>query len=406
VAGLATQFDEGALLTSGADIIKTLGVILSDIAEHDEPQAYNHCDVSKKDGDRALEAIALGAVLGILELGVLDRSAEDEDALKSLLPTLAALSSPLRQVSSSSEVAAQCCALIIYRGAKVRKATEEVVMKVRNSEGNGTEATLAEAATNLASPMPALRAFGVVQLSKLCKQYTLDRDHFTRVRDATLPARLTWPPIADIVLKALADNESYVYLAAAHALAAVADANPRDVLPWLQRSLEMSHDDTIKLRLGEALMVAIRRRGEAAPAYVAVLSRSLCYGASHDQSIATRAASFSLLGELCGVAGHTAHTFALDLCDLVASTLTMTQENPTVQRAASYLGYRALAGCGQTLLIAAPQNCAMMCRRLRIYALTSTDEPTRSHANNALHALDTLLADIFCGNTPGQGAGA
>jgi len=406
VVGLAAQLDEGVIRTSGTDIITTVGIILSDVAKDDETLIYDHRNASKEEDEgHALEVVALGAVLGILEVGVADHSVEYENALKRLLPALATLSSPLRQMSSISEVAARCCALIICRDADARSKTE-VLRKKINSNSDGTKAVLAEVATNLTSSLPALRAFGVVQLGKLCKQYTLDRDHFAFIQDAIMPKPLAWHLIADVILKALEDSESYVYLAAAHALAAVADANPREVLPWLQHSLESSSDDTIKLRLGETLMIAIRRRGEAAPAYAAILSRSLCYGARHDRPIAIRTASLSLLGELCGVARQTAHTFALDLCDLVANTLTMAQENQAVQRAASYLGYRALAGCGRSLLTAAPRTCAVMCKRIRKHALTSTDKITRSHANDALHALDALLADILYGDAHYNAHGA
>ena len=265
-----------------------------------------------------------------------------------------------------------------------------------DSASHASEATLAEIALDISSPLPALRAFGVVRLGKLCKHYTLNRDRgHVQEMSSSLSKPIPWLKLADILLKALEDQESYVYLAAAHALAAVADTSPREVLPWFLQSFCSLSNDVIKTRLGETLMITIRRRGEAAPAYAQIVGESLCCGARHDQPVATRIANLSLLGELCGVVGINVHTFAIDLCNLVSSILVSTDVTADVRRAASYLGYRAIAGCGTALITNVPRDCATMCKRLRVHALNSADDVTRLHANNALLALDTLLSGLL-----------
>ena len=62
------------------------------------PQALRR---GEEDADEAgLERVALGAVLGILELGAAKRADDEEAALKALLEPLEALSSPTRRASS------------------------------------------------------------------------------------------------------------------------------------------------------------------------------------------------------------------------------------------------------------------------------------------------------------------
>lgn len=397
-ANLSTQLDMGVLTAPGTDLVQTLGLVLSDAAD-----GTKHLTNSKEvnpdedglndDGEDkcSLERLALGTLLGILELGIEQgRSFEDEKSLRALLPSLAALSCPSRHNAETSQVAAQCRALIISRNC--RTAPNETLVFAAQPADDMFAATV----SNLSSPLPALRAFGVVQLTKLCESFVLDRDR-RLVDGINLPKPISWCLIADVLLQALQDQESYVYLAAVHALAAVADANPREVLPWFLYTVRTLSDDLIKMRLGEALMLTIRRRGEAAPAYTRALSQSLCYSARYDQPIATRNASLSLLGELCGVAGLSVHIFAVDICDLVSSILDCATEEVGTKRAASYLGHRAIAGCGQPLLENAPRDCALMCKRLRIHALNSSDEIIRFHANCALFALDALLVFLLHG---------
>lgn len=389
---LSTQLNTDVLTTPSVDLIQTLGLLLSCAADG-AGHASSNLEEFNLDGTEedaySLERVALETLLRILELSSRRKhSFEAEKALKALLPSLAALSCPNHHDADLSQVATHCRALIISRNCRI--APNESVAFAAHEPND----VLAATASSLASPLPALRAFGVVQLTRLCESFTLDRDR-RLVHGMNLPRPISWCLIADVLLQALRDQESYVYLAAAHALAAVADTNPREVLPWILYSLRTSGDGLIKMRLGEALMVTIRRRGESAPAYTRILSRSLCRGARYDQPMATRHASLSLLGELCGVAGLSVQLFALDLCDLVSSILASTTEGANIKRAASYLGHCAIAGCGQPLLENAPRDCALMCKRLRTHALHSADKTTQAHANDALIALDALLVVLL-----------
>ena len=69
--------------------------------------------------------VALGAVLGILELGAAKRADDEEAALKALLEPLEALSSPTRRASSFAQLAVDCRARILCRGMATQKKTVE-----------------------------------------------------------------------------------------------------------------------------------------------------------------------------------------------------------------------------------------------------------------------------------------
>ena len=391
-ADLSTHLDTGTMFAPGADLIRTVGLLLSDAADRIHASSLNlKPNVNEEEDNCSLETVALSTLLSILESGVLERSIEHETALRALLPSLTLLSCPRYHDAEISKAAVQCRAIIFSRGCQVMHSQVK-----SDSASHASEAMLAEIALDISSPLPALRAFCVVRLGKLCKHYTLNRDRgHVQEMSSRLSKPIPWLKLADILLKALEDQESYVYLAAAHALAAVADTSPREVLPWFLQSFCSLSNDVIKTRLGETLMITIRRRGEAAPAYAQIVGESLCCGARHDQPVATRIANLSLLGELCGVVGINVHTFAIDLCNLVSSILVSTDVTADVRRAASYLGYRAIAGCGTALITNVPRDCATMCKRLRVHALNSADDVTRLHANNALLALDALLSGVL-----------
>ena len=109
VAALAEKLDGGTMEVSGSALLRTLKAVLDD--------ASNALQRGEEDDDEAgLERVALGAVLGILELGAAKRADDEEAALKALLEPLEALSSPTRRAASFAQFAVDCRARILCRG--------------------------------------------------------------------------------------------------------------------------------------------------------------------------------------------------------------------------------------------------------------------------------------------------
>ena len=305
----------------------------------------------------------------------------------------------------------------------------------------------------------------MVGLTKLARRFVADHDARLKGRGLVVevgaePTALDWRPLGAVLVEAVCDDESYVFLAAAHALAAVADAVPAEVLPWLREAFETAADERRKLRLGEALMLSIRRRGEAAPAYARGLGRAFCAGARPERPARDRCACLSCLAELLplvqyrvqnqtafdlrdarasaaaprlvsaeyprGSRGGAATAVAisrapsthppsktsatsaaqvkdvtgwgLDALDLATRGL---GEAPETRRAAAFLGAAVVAT--DACLEAHPRETAKLCKALK--RLTGdADAATAGHCAAAMARLDVLLARKVKGADPKESA--
>lgn len=396
-------------LDTGTAVIDTLAAVLAARAKAaTRLQTFQVDDNEEEDDDGdeddALEQVALGTLLAILEVGAAERPDEDEAALKTLLPALEVLSRPSR---AGGELAAECRARVLRRGAAKLRASSNSSKKGRTSWRDA----LAEARADLANfSSPAMRAYGIVSLTNFARAVTQRKDAIHKSRGENLnvdaPGPGDWRPVATALVEALADNDSYVFLAAAHSLAALADANPTELVPFLCEIHETSKLDDLEIgdaaraRLGEALACTIKRRGAAAPAYVPKLARALVRGArpdAPDPSPNARCAAFSNLADLASLAGVAVRDFALDAVDLVLMTLDLEEKDRkpsdagfSTRRAAAFLGRQLLAGTH--CIEAAPRPTARMCRKLKaIVDDDADDDATRHHAALALQTLNALL---------------
>ena len=369
VAALAEKLDGGAMEVSGAALLRTLKAVLDDAS-----QALRR---GEEDADEAgLERVALGAVLGILELGAAKRADDEEAALKALLEPLEALSSPTRRASSFARLAVDCRARILCRGMSPSTKTAEEVD------------TLAAAEASLKDPHPAERAHGVVSLTKLARAFVSKRDARNKlvVEVDEEQEVLDWRPLARVCVKALGDDESYVFLAAAHALSAIADAAPGEVMPYLLEQFETEEREKTRRRLGEALVLSVRRRGEAAPAYAQKLGRAFAAGASNDRAERDRLACLSCLSELAPLCRDVGG-WGLDALDLAMAGLD--GRDDVTRRGAAFLGAALVTGA---FLDAYPKETAKLCKRLKS-GVEDKDEVVAGHCVRAMESLDVLLGE-------------
>ncbi|KAJ8602549.1 hypothetical protein CTAYLR_008334 [Chrysophaeum taylorii] len=398
---VAELLDAGAIETSGTAVLETLGVVLDARAEAAAREARLVIVREKDDDDDfVLEQVALGSLLAILELGAPERCEADEKALRALLPALEALSAPGR--AETAGLASECRALVLTRGAARLRRQDTTTAK----PSTWLEALDAARSDLAQHGSPALRACGVVSLTKFARAATRRREKNTR--DVALPRPDEWQPLAAALVEALADDESYVFLAAAHSLAALADANPKAVVPFLCDAHETGKVGDARLgepaiaRLGEALACTIKRRGDAAPSYAPKLARALVRGArpdAPDPSPRARCARFSNLAELAHLARHAVAPFAEDLLDLITMTLDLEEKDGresdrgfSTRRAAAFLARKLLSGSGSQCIDAAPRPTARMCRRLKALVDDDADDQNaRHHAAFALEALETVL---------------
>ncbi|KAJ1452480.1 hypothetical protein M885DRAFT_526821 [Pelagophyceae sp. CCMP2097] len=404
---IAGGLDDGSLEASGVGLIDALRVVLEDVSASLDAiggESAAASEGAEEGADDALEQLALSSVLAIVEFGSKTRSDEEEAALWALLPFLKSLARPHRASRDLAALAADCGARLVARKCDLTKRSRDPAQKP-----DSVDAILADACVSLASKEPPERAFAIVQLANLAKKARNANDALRlagRTSQPEAPQILEWRKLAAIIVVALEDSESYVFLAAVHALALCADASPLDVIPWLCDAHETSKlkvfddDDAVHLsesaraRLGEALVTAMKRRDAAAIArYAPQLARSFIRGARPGaQPEMHRAACLSCLAELAAVAKDGIASFGLDVVELVAGILERPGESLACRRAAAYLAHRALGGPAALALVeAAPRDTAKMCRAVERLLQTESDSATQHYAAAALDDVARLV---------------
>lgn len=226
----------------------------------------------------SLTSIVLSLLVGILELGARRRTLHDEQMLQSFADMLQSLAS-ISPCSDSSdtqgtqaqvaEMASYAAALIASRSAPIDADDNEQNKSVQKQQQQFVLAKIAQAEHDLMSDQPPLRARGMVTLRKLANSF--DRRDIASL-SVEKHADSFLLRILHLSVRALADPESYVYLAAIHTVVAVADAVPSIVVPLVGISVatgslgtgidEGSLSLEQRVKLTEALVFIIRRKGK------------------------------------------------------------------------------------------------------------------------------------------------
>ena len=200
-----------------------------------------HFVLKAKDIDQEIACISLGLLTTLVEAGPSERSKDEEDLLRTVLPDLERLSS--NSDAQIAEMSVMLRASILARGvstcaapSKVLKTFDEIIQHAR---------------IDLASAVVPLRARGLVSLSKVVRSgsFNLMKDQINE--------------LVDIFMENLLHPDSYVYLAAVQGLSILGETYSNAVVPRLvdavkdpRRSFEQ------RIKLSEALMFSARRIGE------------------------------------------------------------------------------------------------------------------------------------------------
>lgn len=282
-------------------------------------------DATEQDSDLPLEealistsSVVLTLMVTMLELGSQKRPDEEEVILRSMLPSLAMIArfSERSRVDKDvfsgqpelAEMASHAMALIAARS--------HMPSTLSNRDVNGRSKrqmlmdTINEAENDLRSEQPPIRARGVVLLGRMAQTYLRKMDDHLRERplvevldrsdendDDDRILRLAVAEIVRVSVIALADMESYVYLAAVQSIVTAADVSPREVIPLIgggictgimpfptvsgedePRMTEIRLTTEQRIKLTEALLFTIRRRGRAVYDFVPLLMSLMLYG--------------------------------------------------------------------------------------------------------------------------------
>jgi len=251
-------------------------------------------------------SIILSLLIAILELGTKHRNQQELEFLKASLPQLQILSSVKFQDSQIDANLGRLCAEVAemasYAALLVvsRTSTKEEREPTKDSKKHRTYSSIIEeAAKNLNSSHPALRAEGAAQLRYLAIGCLAEKGEKLPKRSmiqevseplSTVASVKMMEEILRLVIHTLSDPESYVYMAGIQTIAAIADVKPHVLIPSISLAIctgilkveNSSQTITIpendRIKLSEALFCIIQRRGTAISQYGTQLLRIMIYG--------------------------------------------------------------------------------------------------------------------------------
>jgi hypothetical protein len=263
-------------------------------------------------------SVVLTLMVTILELGSQKRPEMEEKILRSMLPSLAVLArfvnSPRRRVDKEAfSIQPGLAEMASHAMAQIAARSQIPSLSVNRDAKGGSKRqvlmeTINEAEDDLKSEQPPIRARGVLLLSRMAQTYLREADDYLHERpllevidqsdmsddDDTL--RLAVSEIVRLSVDALGDLESYVYLAAVQSIVVAADISPREVIPAIGSGIcsgimsfsaspmaEIRLTANQRIKLTEALLFIIRRRGRAVFEFVPLLMSLMLYGSPpHD----------------------------------------------------------------------------------------------------------------------------
>ncbi|XP_028405085.1 transport and Golgi organization protein 6 homolog [Dendronephthya gigantea] len=258
----------------------------------------------------------------------------------------------------------------------------------------------------LCDPLLPVRGHALIRLGNLLK-----------ARDTKAVAKV------DILVKTFRDSlmheDSYIYLAAVEGLVAAADIRSDDVIPYLAREFmaccregteasgeidkeeykcflkEKDKKATVKrssntrLKVGEALVRAVKRCGELVPKYFQILTHSFLVGVRDVDSF-VRASSLSNLGEMFGLSPHMLPTIVHEAFHCV-STVLRSDKASEVRRAAVLVLTLVLKGLDQKTIQVLSDKLKDIYQLLKQVESSDQDETTRIHAQVTLGELNRIM---------------
>jgi hypothetical protein len=306
----------------------------------------------------SISSLVLSLLVAMLELGTQRRSQREEEYLQSMIPILHSLAilEPEMQSNRQSdehaiasaraeiaEMASHAMALIFSRAISSNNEIEPNNETAVQSPRDMMNERIQQAESDLGSNQPPIRARGVVTLRHIARAYIAsggdilsddptsfgDEDTVNLFTSKNITQNRKGPLIVElspddegkdsnsmhdtfrremlenllrISIKALADSESYVFLAAIQTIVAIGDVCPADVIPKLGhaisvgritlfRSTRSSQEESSevitltsaqRIKLTEALIFTIRRRGPGLYMYVQTLMDCMIYGSRQD----------------------------------------------------------------------------------------------------------------------------
>ncbi len=231
----------------------------------------------------------------------------------------------------------------------------------------------ASALRDMGDPLLPVRAHGLIAMRKLIL-----------AKDSVALANL--PQLMGALRQALRNDESYVFLGAVQALAALGDVCPHDALPVLVADYhDPSLGEDARLKIGEAAVLIAQRCGETLPVFAPQLMDCFLRGI-RDPVAAVRASSLSNIGFMCEILHWALHPYICELVLAVKSVL-QSEHDILVRRAAVVVLALVICGLGADVFALVRGQIGDVVRALAALEHDS-DDLVRIHAREALAELN------------------
>ena len=362
--------------------------------------------------------MALGMLSALLG-GAVKLESSDYEKLQILTPILREIAENHEQ-EEIMEQANDLLVLILTQTTVLMGMRNDKGKPVLNTDTNGSkwipedeqnvDLDFDKAMELLFDPLLPVRGHALIRLSSLLKS-----------RDPKALEKV------DILVKTFRDclihEDSYIYLASVEGLVAAADVRTDDVIPYLAREFvacctegtgvtECKEDNreyeeltkgketkigivkrssTTRLKLGEALVRAVKRCGELAPRYFQLLIHAFLVGARDEDSF-IRASSLSNLSELCGCSPHMLATVIHEVFHCIDTILRSEKEKEVRQAAVLVLTF-VLKRLGQNAVAVLSSKLKDIYELLKFVESNDMDESLRIHAQVALEELDAIMRE-------------
>ena len=274
----------------------------------------------------------------------------------------------------------------------LREKTAEVLKKMNiacetsNSELKTSKFSFSQAVAELCDPLIPVRGHGLIMLHKLIKSNDME----------TLNKK-------EIVLKICKINlnhtDSYIYLNAILALAALGDRFPQLVL--LELTEEYSKNtkvadgriSEVRMKLGEILVKISTGLGEILPHYKDLLLASVL-NAAKDPDCLVRASAVSNLGQICQLLHYSIGSVMYEIFDCI-QTLIKQDSSVEVRRAAAMFSTLLLRGLSRDSFKVLDKLLLDFYRLLKFVYTVEKDDTVRLHIQLTLEELDIITKDLL-----------
>ncbi|XP_067933371.1 transport and Golgi organization protein 6 homolog [Watersipora subatra] len=197
-----------------------------------------------------------------------------------------------------------------------------------------------------------------------------------------------------LLIEHLSHSDSYIYLSAISALAALADVYPAEVLPPLcQQYRNANIVGETRLKVGEVITKATRQLGDLAPSFSNIILPSILIGCKAKDDL-LRASSLVNLGELCKLLHYSMGNHVYEIVECLSASLI--DHCQSSRKGAAYSIALIICELNTRCFEVLGADCMRtLYKALKTCVNSENDQVTTHHCSGAIDALDKVTKQLF-----------